>query len=83
MQKYNSWRQGKNYTVEGPIMSISEEPFNNIELYGGITTKDIDSLHGKFTANDHLYNPLEKGRTVMSKEQIAIERAKIAKLNVH
>ena len=83
MQKYNSWRQGKNYTIEGPIMSTSDEPFNNIELYGGITAKDIGSLHGEFTANDHLYNPLEKGRNVMSKEQVAIERAKIAKLNVH
>ncbi len=83
MQKYNSWRQGKNYTVEGPIMSISEAPFNNIELYGGITTKEIDSLHGEFTANDHLYKPLERGQNVMSEKDIAIAKAQLEKLKVY
>ena len=78
MKKYEAWRQNKDY-VQG---FVSEYPFNNVELYGGTITKDMKGLHGKFTAKDHLYNPLEKGQNVMSDKQLLKEKMKIAKLNL-
>ena len=78
MKKYEAWRQNKDY-VQG---FMSEYPFNNVELYGGTITKDMKGLHGKFTAKDHLYNPLEKGQSVMSNKQLLEEKMKIAKLNL-
>ena len=82
MQKYDSWRQGKDYAIKMPTMEITESPFNNIELYGGVTTKGIESLHGKFTAKDHLYNPLQKGRNVMTEAQMIRAKAQLGNLNL-
>ena len=36
-----------------------------------------------YTAKDHLFNLLQKGKNVMTNEELAIEKAKVQKLKVN
>ncbi len=81
MMKYDAWRQGKDFEMPMGNKTLSEKPYNNIELYVASSTKN-QGYRDFYNAKDHLRNPLEAGQRVMSAKDIAMEKAKLEKLTI-
>lgn len=78
VHRYESWRNGADATIMTGTLTVKEMPFENFARYASPDDKTA------FTAEiNHFRNPYESGNKILSQKDIAIEKAKLAKLHIH
>ncbi len=80
MKKYANWRNGEDFSMPiGTTMQLTETPFHNFNRY--LSPRADDGLVN-YTANDHLFKPLEAGKNVMTAKEFAEQKALVSRLNI-
>ena len=79
IQRYEVWRHGKKFSRPLGNGTYEEEPFHNRALF---ISRQPDTDKPIYTAKDHLFNPLQKGKNIMSNEELAAEKAKVERLKI-
>lgn len=84
VNRYEAWRNGNEAIItQGPMITVTEMPFENTARWG-IRDKTFEVSKQRYgnEAIDCFNNPYRKAKNTLSQEALAIEKAKVEKLNI-